>query len=120
MKDIILVIRADNYERDIEEFLEYLERESINYLKLEYSDIRLYLTYLKEEKHEKSTSISRKLSALRSYYKYLCNNNRVNTNLFNLISSPKKEQKLPRYFEYNELEELFNVPDLKTTLRSKR
>ena len=107
---------VDNYKKDIEEFLEYLERESINYLKLEYSDIRLYLAYLKEEKHEKSTSISRKLSALRSYYKYLCNNNRVNTNLFNLISSPKKEQKLPRYFEYNELEELFNVPDLKTTL----
>ena len=107
---------TDNYERDIEEFLDYLERESINYLKLEYSDIRLYLAYLKEEKHEKSTSISRKLSALRSYYKYLCSNNKVKTNLFNLISSPKKEQKLPRYFEYNELEELFNVPDLETYL----
>ena len=106
----------DNYERDIEEFLDYLKRESINYLKLEYSDIRLYLAYLKEEKHEKCTSISRKLSALRSYYKYLCSNNKVKTNLFNLISSPKKEQKLPRYFEYNELEELFDVPDLKTTL----
>ena len=106
----------DNYERDIEEFLDYLKRESINYLKLEYSDIRLYLAYLKEEKHEKSTSISRKLSALRSYYKYLCSNNKIKSNLFNLISSPKKEQKLPRYFEYNELEELFSVPDLNTTL----
>ena len=106
----------DNYERDIEEFLNYLDKENLNYLKLVYSDIRLYLMYLKDEKHEKSTSISRKLSALRSYYKYLCSNNKVKTNLFNLISSPKKEQKLPRYFEYNELEELFNVPDLKTSL----
>ena len=106
----------DNYEKDIEEFLKYLDKENINHLKLEYSDIRLYLIYLKDEKHEKSTSISRKLSALRSYYKYLCSNNKVKTNLFNLISSPKKEQKLPRYFEYNELEELFNVPDLKTSL----
>ena len=33
-----------------------------------------------------------------------------------MITSPKKEQRLPRYFEYNELEELFNVPDLKTVL----
>ena len=107
---------TDNYERDITEFLEYLEKENINYLHLEYSDIRLYLAYLKEEKHEKSTSISRKLSALRSYYRYLCNNNKIKTNLFNLISSPKKEQKLPRYFEYNELEELFAVPDLNTPL----
>ena len=106
----------DNYEKDIEEFLDYLDKEGLNYLKLQYSDIRLYLMYLKDGKHEKSTSISRKLSALRSYYKYLCNNNKVKTNLFNLISSPKKEQKLPRYFEYNELEELFNVPDLKSPL----
>ena len=106
----------DNYERDIEEFLKYLEKENINYLKLEYSDIRLYLMHLKDEKREKSTSISRKLSALRSYYKYLCNNNKVKSNLFSLISSPKKEQKLPRYFEYNELEELFSVPDLNTAL----
>ena len=65
---------------------------------------------------KKSTSISRKLSALRSYYRYLCNNNKNKTNLFNLISSPKKEQKLPRYFEYNELEELFAVPNLNTPL----
>ena len=28
----------------------------------------------------------------------------------------KKEKKLPRYFEYNELEELFKVPDLRTPL----
>ena len=106
----------DNYEKDIEEFLDYLDKESVNYLKLEYSDIRLYLMYLKEEKHERSTSISRKLSALRSYYNYLCNNNKLKTNLFNLMSSPKKEKNLPRYFEYNELEELFNVPDIKTPL----
>lgn len=106
----------DNYGRDIEEFLKYLEKENINYLKLEYSDIRIYLGYLKEEKHEKATSISRKLSALRSYYNYLCNNNKIKTNLFNLISSPKKEQNLPRYFEYNELEELFKVSQLNTPL----
>ena len=106
----------DNYEKDIEEFLKYLDKENINYLKLEYSDIRMYLGYLKDVKHEKSTSINRKLSALRSYYKYLCSNNKVKSNLFNLISSPKKEQKLPRYFEYNELEELFDVSDLSTPL----
>lgn len=106
----------DNYEKDIEEFLKYLNKENINYLKLEYSDIRFYLKFLKDEKCEKSTSVSRKLSSLRSYYKFLCNNNKVKTNLFSLVSSPKKEKKLPRYFEYNELEELFNTPDLTTSL----
>ena len=106
----------DSYYNDIIEFLTYLEKEELDYLKLEYSDIRLYLMYLKEKKQEKSTSITRKLSSLRSYYNFLENNKLVKSNLFSLITSPKKEQRLPRYFEYNELEELFNVPDLKTVL----
>ena len=101
----------DSYYNDIIEFLTYLEKEELDYLKLEYSDIRLYLMYLKEKKQEKSTSISRKLSSLRSYYNFLENNKLVKSNLFSLITSPKKEQRLPRYFEYNELEELFNVPE---------
>ena len=36
--------------------------------------------------------------------------------MFSLVNGPKKEKKLPRYFEYNELEELFNVPDTETAL----
>ena len=106
----------DNYKNDIIEFLEYLNKENISYLKMEYSDIRLYLMHLKDEKKEKATSISRKLSSLRSFYSYLETNKKVKSNLFALVTSPKKEQKLPRYFEYNELEELFKVPDLNTLL----
>ena len=106
----------DNYKSDIIEFLEYLNKENINYLQMEYSDIRLYLMYLKDDKKEKATSISRKLSSLRSFFSYLEANKKVKSNLFALVTSPKKEQKLPRYFEYNELEELFKIPDLNTTL----
>ena len=56
------------------------------------------------------------LSSLRGFYKYLANNNIVKTNVFSLVNGPKKSKKLPRYFEYNELEELFNVPDIRTPL----
>ena len=70
--------------------------------------------YLKEEKKDNNTSINRKLSSLRGFYKYLVNKNIVKNNIFLLISGPKKDKKLPRYFEYNELEELFKVPDINT------
>lgn len=106
----------DNYERDILEYLNYLSLEHINYLDIKYSDIRLYLMYLKDQKLEKSTSISRKLSSLRSFYNYLASNKKIKNNIFILISSPKQEKKLPRYFEYNELEVLFSVPNLDTSL----
>ena len=69
--------------------------------------------YLKDELKNNNSSIDRKLSSLRGFYKYLCKNNYVSNNIFNLISGPKKAKKLPRYFEYNELEELFDSIDIK-------
>ena len=105
-----------SYKNDIEEFFEYISRESLNFKDIEYSDLRFYLMYLKEEKNDNNSSIDRKLSALRGFYKHLANEGVVKTNVFSLVNGPKKEKKLPRYFEYNELEELFNVPDTETAL----
>lgn len=106
----------ESYKNDILEYFDYLNRESLKYNKVEYSDLRFYLMYLKEEKFDSNSSIDRKLSALRGFYNYLASNSIVSNNVFSLISGLKKEKKLPRYFEYNELEELFNVPDIRTSL----
>ena len=53
-----------NYKNDILEYFEFLNRESLNFEKIEYSDLRFYLMYLKEEKRDNNSSIDRKLSAL--------------------------------------------------------
>ena len=102
-----------NYREDILEFFSYLENEHVDYLDINYDDIRFYLMYLKDDKDNTNSTIDRKLSGLRGFYRYLANNNTISSNPFNLVSAPKKEKKLPRFFEYNELEELFNVPDLR-------
>ena len=36
-----------SYQNDIDEFLEYLNREVLNFKDIEYSDLRFYLMYLK-------------------------------------------------------------------------
>lgn len=105
----------DNYSSDIDEFFIFLDSEMIDYLDVSYDEIRVYLMDLKN-KNDKNVSIDRKLSSLRGFYKYLANENKISNNPFSLVSGPKKEKKLPRYFEYNELEELFNVPDLSTSI----
>ena len=102
----------ENYKEDILEFIDYLKTESLTYLDIEYSDIRFYLIYLKEKRNNDNSTINRKLSSLRGFYKYLCNNGIIKYNVFKLVSGRKKSQKLPRYFEYNELEELLKVPDI--------
>lgn len=107
---------VNSYCSDILEFLEYLDSECLDFISLIYDDIRFYLMYLKDEKKDNNTSINRKLSALRGFYKYLANENVVKSNVFSLVNGPKKSKKLPRYFEYNELEEMFNVPDRRLPL----
>lgn len=106
----------ENYCSDIIQYLDYLASEGINFKKIEYSDLRFYLMYLKEKKQENNSSIDRKLSALRGFYRFLATEKITDNNAFSLVTGLKKEKKLPRYFEYNELEELFKVPDLRTAL----
>lgn len=105
-----------NYQNDILEYLDFVHKEALDFLKVEYSDIRFFLMYLKDEKKDNNTSINRKLSSLRGFYKFLANEKLVENNVFSLVNGPKKSKKLPRYFEYNELEELFLVPDQKTPI----
>ena len=102
-----------SYTEDLKLYKEYLERENIDYKRIEYTDLRNFLRYLKEERKEKNSSICRNLSALRTFYNYLLTKEITTSNPFTYINGPKKEKRLPRYFEYNELEELFSVPDLK-------
>ena len=104
---------VQSYKDDLIEYFLFINKEGLKYNKIKYSDIRFYLMYLKDDKKDNNSSIDRKLSTLRGYYKYLANENVVDTNPFKLVNGPKKEKKLPRFFEYSELEELFNVPDLR-------
>ena len=97
----------DSYEEDLVEFFDFLGREDIDVLKVEYENVRFYLMGL-DEKKNKATTISRKLSSLRGFYKYLVNKEYIKNNPFTLIKTPRKEKKLPRFFYYNELEEMFD------------
>lgn len=104
-----------SYSIDIEEFLDYINSECINICEVDYDVVKAWLINL-DEKKNKSTTVSRKISSLRGFYKYLINNKVIDSNPFSLVSLPKKERHLPRFFYYNELEEMFQVPKLNTAL----
>lgn len=43
-------------------------------------------------KKDKNSSIDRKLSSLRGFYQYLANEGVISSNVFSLLSGPKKEK----------------------------
>lgn len=114
MKYSLATVRS--YESDILQFLEFCEREGISLFHVDYEFARFYLKYLADEKQEKASSVSRKISSLRGFYQFLIKEGRIQSNYFKMLTLPKKEKKLPRFFEYQELEELFAVPDKTTAL----
>ncbi len=105
----------DSYEEDLVEFLDFLKKENIDLLDVKYDDVRFFLMELNDKKNKAST-ISRKLSSLRGFYKFLINRDYIKNNPFTLIKTPRKEKKLPRFFYYNELEEMFNSIDISDAL----
>lgn len=100
-----------NYEIDILEFLEYCNKEHISKEKINYNDVKKYLVSLYDKKYSKST-VSRKISSLRSFYKYLYINNIIDKNPFLFVSLPKKEKKLPRFVNYEDLNTIFSIPNI--------
>lgn len=103
------------YEEDIDFFLDFLDKNSIMLLKVDYNDIRLFYSYMEDNKFSKNT-ISRKVSSIRSFYKYLARNGYVSYNPFTLTKGPKKDKLLPKFLYYNELEKLFDSIDTKSFL----
>ncbi len=102
-----------NYENDINEYLLFLKEIDLDYLDIKYQDLHYLLEYYYNKKLS-NTSIRRKISSLKGFYKYLVRNELINNNPFNYVSLPKKEKKLPKFLNHNELIEMFNSVDIST------
>jgi len=75
--------------------------------------LRDYLVYLVEQGLVKA-SIARKLSAIRSFYRYLLREEIISTNPIATTSSPKLDRRLPSFLTLEEVERLLKAPDLST------
>lgn len=95
------------YEKDLSEFLAFLEQEQIDSITdVEYAAARLYITRLYDRSFARTT-ISRKISSIRSFFRFLNIRYGIEDQAFRLLFHPKKEQRLPSFFYEKELEQLF-------------
>jgi len=71
--------------------------------------LRHFLGQLKTNGYSNS-SISRKLSAIRSFYKFLCREGITSSNPATYISSPKKKRRLPSFLSQEQIGPLMDSP----------
>ena len=95
------------YMTDLEEFFQVVKK---NPETCDHIDIRGYLAFLNRRKLSK-TSISRKLSAVRSFYGYLHREGIVKKNPARLTASPKVPKTLPRSLTVDEVFSLMEAPE---------
>lgn len=106
-----------SYRRDIVYFTKYVEEGNMNYAKLNEKDIKDYLQHL-QEVGKKSSTVSRHLASIRSFYQFLVKNKKVKVDPTNNIQSPKVEKRVPSVLTAQEVELLLDQPkdiDLKGT-----
>lgn len=101
-----------NYEIDLRDFQTFLTLEGIEHItEVNYKVARRYLAYL-HKKNLSKTSLARKISSLRSFFKFLQGREYVTDNPFLLLTLPKKDKKIPKFFYPQEMEELYNCIDM--------
>ncbi|KGX93179.1 tyrosine recombinase XerC [Pontibacillus halophilus JSM 076056 = DSM 19796] len=104
------------YQQDISTFHAFLEKEALRHVEeIDDGVIRLFLTELYDMKQSRRT-VSRKLSSLRTFFRYLEREEVVSRNPFGRISLPKQDKNIPDFLYQEELEKLFHASDLTTPL----
>jgi len=102
-----------NYKLDLIDFKNFLKDTPLE--KVEYLTLRQFLAHLKE-KGLTNRSISRKLSCLRSFFKFLFREGLIKDNPATLLSSPKLSRSLPQFLTEGEMFKLLEMPSDNTEL----
>ena len=103
-----------HYSRDLAEFIDYLaagkSERIIRLGQIDHITVRDFLSHLHQRGNQKS-SIARKLSALRSFFRYLHREGKIQKNPAKLVNTPRLPQKTPRFLSFGQVDTLLQLPD---------
>lgn len=99
-----------NYRHDLEEFRKFLGETALE--RVDYLILRKYLLALKE-KNLTNTSVARRLSTLRSFFRFLTREGYLKANPISSLLSPKRQKHLPSFLTESEVTKLIEaaIPD---------
>ncbi|MBF0385833.1 MAG: tyrosine recombinase XerC [Candidatus Omnitrophica bacterium] len=98
-----------NYRLDLEEFFLFVDKTPIELI--DYLFLRRYLASLRAKNHKPRT-MARKVSSLRSLFRFLYRENFVKSNPTTLLMSTKIGKSLPKFLSEEDASKLVEAPDL--------
>lgn len=105
---------VQSYRMDIEQFAFLMMKQDPAEKEIDWTATDVYTArnfVVELQKLELSkTSMLRKISSLRSFYRYLARENIIDKNPFSGLNAPKKEKKLPKFMSVEEVGRLLDAP----------
>jgi integrase/recombinase XerD len=103
------------YENDLNDFITWLDEKGVLIEKVVGNDLALYTSYCTRKKL-KATSISRRLSTIRQFYRFLLEEGLVAADPTRDLAIPKRGRYLPEILSTDEVDKLLNSPDVSTPM----
>ncbi len=101
-----------NYKLDLIDFVDFIEDKPLE--KVEYNDFRRFLAQLRSNQFKPRT-LARKLSSIRSLFKFLQREGYIKENPAVLLMTPKLDKILPHFLSELEMTQLIEAPELLKT-----
>ena len=95
-----------SYSKALSQFAEYFDEEyqvDPDVEKIETDDVRPFLGWL-HDKGLKKVSLKQKISAVKSFFKYLVKRDLIYSNPTTSVFSPKSEKKLPSFLTKSDID----------------
>ncbi|MGE5339883.1 MAG: site-specific tyrosine recombinase XerD [Candidatus Omnitrophota bacterium] len=104
-----------SYEQELKKFFSFLSDSNLDYLSILESEV---VDFIKAEaiKGNSFSTQAHLISVLKSFYKYLIGEEKIDYNPLSAIESPQKWKTLPKYLTIDQVSELLELPDLKTPI----
>ena len=101
----------ESYAKDLSMFQNFLEEQNpdASWTAVQADDVREWVIFLMDEMKLTAASVNRKLSAMRTYYKYLRRMGWVKINPMEKVVAPKKKRALPYYVRESEMDRLLEL-----------
>lgn len=90
------------YKKDIEQFYQFFDISDNNLKAISFRDIRAYRVHLVEQNHQ-NTTVNRKLSSLKTFFKFLKRSEKIVANPMLKIQGLKQKKQLPQFVPENQL-----------------
>jgi integrase/recombinase XerD len=104
-----------SYKLQLNQFFDYLENCKIDFLKIDNLGLLEFIKNVSRQNKSIATQ-SHFISVLKSFYKFLLNERKVQVNPASNLIFPKQWKILPEYLTTDEMTELLNLPDLNKDL----